>query len=149
MVPGIQLHSPAGWLTDTTFRNLTLQSPSPEPDSAHKGAALALGAPRVPGASHLVTWPCQPIASSLSTRQGLATNQTEGQPHLPDHPYSQFAPKRRTPATHIRDTPRMYSPGDQRGVGCWDEYDISHKRPLLKVRKHNQYTTYREIKPAN
>lgn len=29
--PGIQLHSPAGWLTDTTFRNLTLQSPSPEP----------------------------------------------------------------------------------------------------------------------
>ena len=36
--------------------------------------------------SHRMTQPGPPVADSLYTRQGIATNQTEGRPCLPDCP---------------------------------------------------------------
>ena len=65
---------------------LALHPPTPEPSSAYHWASTSPRTPWGSTASCLVTQCCQPVASSICTRQGLATNWTKGWPRLPGHP---------------------------------------------------------------
>ena len=72
--------------------------------------ALAMVLPQASTTSCLMFSSSQPVASSLHTRQGLATKWTRDQPHLPDHH------NRRINVVNTVGTPRAYSSADWRGV---------------------------------
>ena len=74
--------------------------PTPETGSAHQWASTSPGTPWFPTASICMAWPHAPVASSLLTRQGLATNWTGGQAHLLDHPHSQLTTQKDPHSSH-------------------------------------------------
>ena len=44
-------------------------------------------------------------------------------------------PKQKDPQTHIGSTPIAYSSDDERGLCCWDTYDVTNKGHFSKVGK--------------
>ena len=97
-------------------------------------------------ASHLMTLPQQPVASSLSTRQGLATRARASYAYQATNS-SQPDTREGSTGPEVRAPTRAYSSGDEREVCYWDTGDVFCKRPLLQGQEI--YPTYQKHRNKN